>query len=82
MIDSIKSKKKKVRMRKGQDWVGGRVEDVKFRHWAKRGARLGRRARVWRVEPRKVEESTVHFIDAIKTNIIPRRKKSERNRKR
>lgn len=26
-----------------------------------------------------VEKSTVHFIGAIKTNIIPRRKKSGRN---
>lgn len=40
---------------------------------------MGRGARARRVESRKVEESTVHFIDAIKTNIIPRRKKSERN---
>lgn len=28
---------------------------------------------------RRVEKSTVHFIGAIKTNIIPRRKKSEGN---
>lgn len=47
--------------------------NVKFRQWAKRGGRGG-----WKNRG-KVEESTVHFIDAIKTNIIRRRRKRGRN---